>query len=114
MIGDQLTYLETAFYNSNCSKPNGSASPFGEAQFDDTKPRSAVSKLCSDGTRLLLLQKRPAMLSFGQGDSDALRDSFEQGTPAPSNANGFVLLDEGQSTERPPRSERIISMPPAP
>ena len=40
MIGDQLTYLEAPFYNSNCSKPNGSASPFGEAQFDET-PRHA-------------------------------------------------------------------------
>ena len=32
----------TAFYNSNCSKPNGSASPFGEAQLDNTKLRSAA------------------------------------------------------------------------
>ena len=30
-----------AFYNSNCSKPNGSASPFGEAQLNDNKFRSA-------------------------------------------------------------------------
>ena len=57
MIGDQLTYLEAPFYNSNFSKPNGSASPFGETQLDDTKLRS-------DGNELS--QKRPATLSREQ------------------------------------------------
>ena len=40
VIGDQLTYLEARFYNSNCSKPNGSASPFGEAQLNDNRLHS--------------------------------------------------------------------------
>ena len=66
MIGDSLTYLEAPFYNSKCFIPNGSASPFGGAQLDDTKPRSAVTKFHSDGTTLSLLQKRPATLSQAQ------------------------------------------------
>ena len=40
MIGDQLTSLEAPFYNSNCYKPNGSASPFGEAQLNNNRLRS--------------------------------------------------------------------------
>ena len=39
VIGNQLTYLEARFYNSNCSKPNGSASPFGDAQLDSGPQR---------------------------------------------------------------------------
>ena len=39
--GDQLTYLEVPFYNSNCSKPNKSASLFGEAQLNNNRFRSA-------------------------------------------------------------------------
>ena len=31
---DQVWYKRPPFYNSNFSKPNGSASPFGEAQLD--------------------------------------------------------------------------------
>ena len=90
MIDDQLTYLEAPFYNSNCSKPNESASPFRKAQLDDTKPHSAVTKLCNDGNGLLLLQKRPATLPFGHSNSDALRDSSNQRTPAPSDAGSPV------------------------
>ena len=33
--------LYAPFYNSNCSIPNGSASPFGEAQLNDNKLRSS-------------------------------------------------------------------------
>ena len=44
----------------------------------------------------------------------ALGDPFKQGTPAPSNADGFIVPDVGQSTKRPLRSARIILMPPAP
>ena len=90
MIVDQLAYLKAPFYNSNCSKPNGSASPFGEAQLDNTKPCSAVTKLCNNGNGLLLSQKRPATLPFGHSNSDALRDSSNQRTPAPSNAGSPV------------------------
>ena len=43
VVGDQLPYFKAPFYNSNCSKPNGSASPFGEAQFDNAKPCSAMA-----------------------------------------------------------------------
>ena len=37
---DQVWYERPPFYNSNFSKPNESASPFGEAQLDDTKLRN--------------------------------------------------------------------------
>ena len=39
MIGDQLTYLKAPFYNSNFSKPNGSANPFEKAQLNNNKLR---------------------------------------------------------------------------
>ena len=64
----KIWYERPPFYNSNFSIPNGSASPFGEAQLDDTKLRS-------DGNGLL--QKRPATLPFGHNDPDALGDSSE-------------------------------------
>ena len=70
MIGDQLTYLEARFYNSNCSKPNGSASLFGEAQFDNAKPRFAMVP----GSR----SYRNALPRLvGYSDPDALEDSSE-------------------------------------
>ena len=50
------------FYNSKSSKPNRSASLFGEAQSDNTKPRSAVTKLRSKCNGLSLSQKRPTTL----------------------------------------------------
>ena len=37
VIRDQLTSLEALFYNFNCSKRNGSASPFGEAQLNNNR-----------------------------------------------------------------------------
>ena len=52
MIGDQLTYLKAPFYNFNCSKPNGSANPFGEAQ--NTPPRSHL------GTTIQMLLGTPS------------------------------------------------------
>ena len=39
---DQVWYEQPPFYNSNFSKPNRSASLFGEAQLEDTKLRSAA------------------------------------------------------------------------
>ena len=75
MIGDQLTYLESPFYNSNCSKPNGLASPFGEAQLDDTKLRSAAMVPDSRSCRNALPR------SAGYGDLDELGDPKER-TPA--------------------------------
>ena len=42
---DKVWYERSSFYNSNFSKPNGLASPFEEAQLDNTKLRS-------NGTRL--------------------------------------------------------------
>ena len=47
MIDDQLIYFEAPFYNSYYSIPNESASPFREAQFDNSKPRFVVTKLRS-------------------------------------------------------------------
>ena len=82
MIGDQLTYLEARFYNSNCSKPNGSASPFGEAQLDDTKLRSVATAL--------RFRRNVQRASVGGSNSDAFGDSSEQETPAPSNAGNLV------------------------
>ena len=65
MIGDQLTYLEAPFYNSNFSIPNRSASPFGEAQLDCAKLRSDITQLS------------PLPRSAGHKNPDALGDSFK-------------------------------------
>ena len=127
MIGDQLTSLEAPFYNSKNSKPNGSASPFGDAQLDDTKLHSAAMALCS--------RWNVQRVSVGQSDSNALGDFSKQGTPAPSDAGNlvltaasvryteedlqtmtssawFVLSDSSQSsqTNRPMRSVKITSI----
>ena len=67
MIGEQLTYLESLFYNSNCSKPNGLASPFGEAQLDDIKLRSAATALC--------FRWNVQQALVGHSNPDALEDS---------------------------------------
>ena len=64
------------FYNSNCSKPNGSASPFGEAQLDDTKLRSAAMAVGSRAQRNALPR------SAGHSNLDELGDSSEQRTHA--------------------------------
>ena len=44
---------ELCLFTSNCSKPNSSASPFKEAQLENTKLRSTITKLRSNGTSLL-------------------------------------------------------------
>ena len=41
MIGDMLTSLKVPYYNSNCSKLNGSTSLFGEAELNDNTLYSA-------------------------------------------------------------------------
>ena len=79
VIGDQLTSLEAApFYNSNCSKPNGSASPFGEAQLDNTRLRSAEMARGSHSRRNV----PPSMVSPSEPEQPA---SPEEETPAPSD-----------------------------
>ena len=62
---DQVWYERPSFYNSNFSKPNGSASLFGEAQLDNTKLRN-------DGTRL-----SPLLCFAGHKNPDALGDCFK-------------------------------------
>ena len=64
---DQVWYERPPFYNSNFSKPNGLASPFGEAQLERFR-----TPLRSNGTQL-----SPPPRSAGYSNPDALGDSFE-------------------------------------
>ena len=85
VIGDQPIALRpTLFYKSNCSKPNGSASPFGEAQLNDTELRSAAM---APGSRF---HKNAPPCSAGHSNPDEIGDFSEQGIPASSNAGGPV------------------------
>ena len=120
------------FYNSNCSKPNGSASLFGEAQFDNAKPRSAIApgsrscrnalpRSCLDITIQMLLgtppnngphpkqcRKSSPHRSFCQIHWERLLDDDKV-------LHGVVSPDSSHSsqTRRLSRSTRIILMPPA-
>ena len=71
MIGDQLTYLKVAFYNSNYFKPNGSASVFGKTRLNNTKLRSVVIEFSSRSPR------NTAPHFAGYSNPDAFEDFFE-------------------------------------
>ena len=100
---DQVWYKRPPFYNSNFSKPNGLASPFGEVQLDETKLHFIA---ITPGSRS---RKNVPSCSAKYDNLDEL-GNFVQRTLAPSNAG----WSQPSQTRRPPRSARIILMPPAP
>ena len=76
---DQVWYKQPLFYNSNFSIPNGSASPFGEAQLDDTKLRSAAMAPGSSSRRNALPRSRlvptPAPAKYTEEDLRTMTSS---------------------------------------
>ena len=65
VIVDQLIYLKARFYNSNCSNPNGSASPFEEDLLDDTKLYFAAIAPSSRRNALPCLARHNNLDKFG-------------------------------------------------
>ena len=108
------------FYNSNFSISNKSTSPFGEAQLDNTKPRSAAmvtgsrrnaSHVQLDTTIKMNLETPKTELRLPP--SIPRKTFFRQWQVL----HGFVPLDSNPSSQtrrppkRPPRTARIISIP---
>ena len=95
---DQLTLLKASpLYNSNCSKPNGSASSFGETQpIRQTKQIASKSGSCRATPAVgpgfcsckgVVASAPPTSRSDSKSDE---HEAPEKGIPASSHANTFA------------------------